>query len=112
MPGGCAGGIAAVVRTLEVADTSEIKELAMTCILRLSIGAKASSIRQELAEVGAPALLVAQVLVKGDGDAECHRLHHCAAGALGCLARGDHASRDAVCEAGGIEALVERLGCV
>lgn len=101
-----------MVRTLEAAEAVETKELAMTCILLLSIGAKSSSIRRELVEAGAPALLVAQVSAKSDGGAGCHRLQHCAAGALGCLARGDDASRDAVCEAGGIEALVKRLGCV
>ena len=84
----------------------ELKVALITALIRLSIG-EDGALRAQIIEAG---VLPALVKVMGTRLGElADDLQHCAAGCLGCIARGDDESREAVLLSGAIEALIQSL---
>lgn len=100
-----------MVRTLaticaDEQDQQELKVALITALLRLSIG-EDSKLRKQIVDAGALPALVKVMATRLGVFAD--DLQHCAAGCLGCIARGDDASREAVLESGAIAALCQSL---
>ena len=104
-----AGGVAPIVRTVATTENLDVKEVGITCLIRLSAAPKSAQIRSDLVEAGGIPMLISALNGQNTGTADWSRVHHCAAGALGCLASGDEASHEAVCDTDAIQALVDRF---
>ena len=104
-------GIGAIVRTLATAgdnqeDNQDLKLALITALIRLSIG-EDRELRAEIIDAGALPLLI-KVMATRSGEL-AQNLQHCAAGCLGCIARGDQESREAVFDSGAIQCLHQGL---
>lgn len=99
------------MRTLATAgdkdeDGQELKLALTTALIRLSIG-EDRELRAEIIEAGALPLLVKLMAARMGPLAD--NLQHCAAGCMGCIARGDAESREALFDSGAVDCLVQSL---
>ena len=102
-----ADGIDALVQTLSTFEADEeLQESVTLALLRLSFG-KETEMREKIVAARALPQLVRLLGVRATALAD--RLQYCAAGCLGCIARGDAASRAAVREAGSLRPLLQSL---
>ena len=100
-----ADGIDALVQTLSTFEADEeLQESVTLALLRLSFG-KETEMREKIVAARALPQLVRLLGVRATALAD--RLQYCAAGCLGCIARGDAASRAAVREAGSLRPLLQ-----
>lgn len=100
-------GIGAIVRTLATAgekqeERQDLKLALTTALIRLSIG-EGHELRAKIIDAGALPLLI-KLMDTSAGELS-HNLQHCAAACLGCIARGDEESREAVFESGALQCL-------
>jgi hypothetical protein len=99
------------VRTLATAGDKEderqdLKLALTTALIRLSIG-EDRELRAQIIDAGALPLLI-KTMETREGEL-AQNLQHCAAGCLGCIARGDEESREAVFDSGAIQCLQSGL---